>query len=262
MMSRTEIASKPDSTARSRKALRMRSLASDISALMSGTGAPHPATFVSMTTAPPSGRPAAAALGAGALCWLLVGIVHPRARHGDLIGQIARLSPHLAAVHALAIASAAALLFGLAAFSLRRGIGRSPVLAALVVYALATVAVVAAGTIDGFVVAGVASVTDPALAAQRATTSALLSVCGVAIQAFTKVGFGGFAVAIALWSTDLARDRGALRAVGILGCAVAAATAVLLAVTPQIGPQALLGIGLLQALWYASLAALLAGDRV
>jgi len=215
-----------------------------------------------MTASPSSGRPAAAALGAGALCWVLIGIVHPRVRHGDVVGQIARLSPHLAAVHAMAIAAAAALLFGLAAFSLRRGIGRSSVLAALVVYALATVAIVAAGTIDGFVVAGVAAVADPSLTAQYATTSALLSVCGVAIQAFTKVGLAGFVVAIALWSADLARERGALRAVGILGCAVAAATAVLVAVTPHVGPHALVGVGLLQALWYASLAALLAGNRV
>ena len=213
-----------------------------------------------MTTTPPSsGRTAAAALAAGALCWVLVGVVHPRAHHGDVIGQIARLSPHLAAVHAVAIAAAAALLFGLAAFSLRRGIGRSPVLAALVVYAIATVAVVIAGTIDGFVVAGVA---DPSLAAQRATTSELLSLCGVAIQAFTKVGFAGFAVAIALWSADLARERGALRTVGILGCAVAAASAALVLATPHVGPPALVGIGLLQALWYASLAGLLAGERV
>ncbi len=204
-----------------------------------------------MTTTPASGRTAAAALGAGALCWVLIGIAHPRVRHGgDVPGQIARLSTHLAAVHAVAIAAAAALLFGLAAYSLRRGIGRSPVLAALVVYALATVAVVAAGTIDGFVVAGVAA------------SSELLAACGVAIQAFTKVGFAGYAVAIALWSADLARERGALRAAGGFGCAVGAGTAVVMFGTPHIGPHALVVFGLLQGLWYASLAGLLAADRV
>ena len=156
-----------------------------------------------MTTARPSGRTAAAALGTGALGWVLVGLVHPRVHRGDIVAQIARLAPHLAIVHSVAIIAAAALLFGRTVFSLRRGIERSLVLAALVVFAIATIAIIAAGTIDGFIIAGVAAIAQPPVT--HATALALFSLCAVGIDALSRIGFAGYALAMALWSADLMR---------------------------------------------------------
>lgn len=193
--------------------------------------------------------------------WLSIGVLHPVVGHGAITAELVRIATPLAIVHGMVIVAVIALLFGVAALSLRRGLTSSVVLAALVVFAIATLAVTGAAMIDGFLGPSVASyrVHQPS---EVAAIFDLLKLLSDAIQVFTKMGLIGFTLAIALWSIDFLREAGPVRNAGILGLAVGAGTIVLLLATPYIGAHALIGLGFLQGCWYATIASLLYTDRL
>ena len=203
-------------------------------------------------------RIAAGALVLGALGGIVVGATHPQVRHGagKAVDQIVRLSGPDALVHAIAIASVAATLFGLLTFSMRRGIGRPPVLAAAIAYAMGVVFFMGAATLDGFVVPGMASIAGNPQMPESAAL-AVLTACAIAIQICTKGGLIVQAIGIGFWSIDLLGTQGRPRSVAAFGV-VAAIVTIAFSVAPlRINPHLLLAILLLPAAWYAAVAALL-----
>lgn len=190
---------------------------------------------------------------------------HPVARapaSAELLASITQLAPMDRLVHGVLIALLAAMTYGLIALSIRLGLARTSVLAALVVFALGVVVTVGAGIVDGFMV--------PALAAHFAGKSPdevrigidLLVTAGIAIQACTKVGLVLMCAGIFLWSVALASiAQLATRLIGALGFVAAIASIVALAMLGTIGVHALLGVAALQAAWYLAIGVWLATDR-
>ncbi len=112
-------------------------------------------------------------------------------------------------VHGLMIALVGGMLYGLAHFSLRRGLDRPLVLAGLVAYGLSAVANIAAATINGFIV--------PALAA-RTQDRELFALLWESNQAFATLGVYATAVGFILWSLHMLSIKGDFhRMIGVAG---------------------------------------------
>ena len=109
-------------------------------------------------------------------------------------------------VHGLALAGMAMLFLGALALTRRLAAGNRLALAALVVYGLATTAIVVAGTLDGFVAADLVSrmaAGDP----QPESWWLLLRYNTLIVQAFAAVYTAGTCAAIFLWSLAMVRTR-------------------------------------------------------
>lgn len=116
---------------------------------------------------------------------------HPSSAHGGSLVYV---------VHGTMIVLLSALFFGFCHYSMRRGLGRPLILAALVAYGLNYFAHVIAGTVNGFIV--------PALAARgQDIPHALFVFAWEANQAFARLGTAATAVAFALWGLDLLRQE-------------------------------------------------------
>ncbi|HYW13497.1 MAG TPA: hypothetical protein VE871_16165, partial [Longimicrobium sp.] len=132
------------------------------------------------------------------------------------------------AVHALAIFSAPISFYG--GWVLTRRLSAAGPLSelALAFYGLAAVATLLATAASGFLasdlIARVAASQDEA----RAAAAAVLQYNSASNQAYAKVLVAASSVAIGLWSVEIVRTRSMRRAAGILGCAVAAGTLLLL----------------------------------
>ncbi len=202
-------------------------------------------------------RIAGAVLGVSALAELVAVARHPSAGHGDLLAGIVAAAGPDAAVHAIVIAATAGLMLGLTVWSQRRGTGDITTMAALIAYALGAVVLVAAATIDGFIVPGIARHGLAASAQGRAMSIELLSASLIAILACTKIGLGAIVAAIVLWSAPLVRGRGGERGVTAFGAIAALATLAILVSPKPLGPHVLALAAAAQTLWYLSVAALL-----
>jgi hypothetical protein len=102
--------------------------------------------------------------------------------------------------------------FGFAHFALRRGLGRSAILAGLIAYFIGFAADLGAGTINGFIV--------PELAARGASLSGrdVFLFAWEANQALARLGVFATAAAFVLWSIDfLSRSGAEPKTVGVLG---------------------------------------------
>jgi hypothetical protein len=88
----------------------------------------------------------------GSVVLLAMGVIHPRAIPFDDNTALARMATMDAWAHSLAILGTWLVLLGLVGLSRLLGLQRVKVMAALLAFALATVGVVVAATLDGFVV--------------------------------------------------------------------------------------------------------------
>ncbi len=127
---------------------------------------------------------------------------HPSGAHGGNLVYV---------VHGTMIVLLSSMFFGFCYYSMRRDLGRLLILAALVAYSLNYVALVIAGTINGFIV--------PALAEHgQDIPHALFVFAWESNQAFALLGTGATAVAFVLWGLDLLRqENGFSRLIGGFG---------------------------------------------
>ena len=129
-------------------------------------------------------------------------MAHHPSGHGGSLGMV---------VHGIMIVLLSSVFFGMCHYSLRRGLGRLLILAALVAYLLNYFAHIIAATINGFLV--------PALAEQgQEIPHALFIFAWESNQAFARLGTAATAVAFGLWGIDLLRrETGFSRLIGGLG---------------------------------------------
>jgi len=191
----------------------------------------------------------------------IIALSHHPSVHGhgaaNLLAQMARLRASDEVVHAIAIAAAGTQLAGLVVFSLRRGLRKATVVAALVAYAIGTGTIVAAAVIDGFLIPGIAVRTDFASAGAAETALALVRFAVIAVQACTKVALVAMAVAIVLWSVDIVRGTVAVRATATVGFVAGAAMLAIALFGGWISAHVVGAVGALATIWNVAIGALM-----
>ena len=145
-------------------------------------------------------------------------------------------------------------------FSALLGFRRPAVLTAAIFYALATVLLFFAMTIDGFVMPMIGARCATAVASCLQPTHDMLSLASIYVQSFTRIGEFATAIAILFWSIKLLHFAGVTRIIGIAGAALPIAHVVLLfGVASILTPHSLLMLVGIQIVWYVVVAALMSG---
>ena len=163
------------------------------------------------------------ALIVGAVAGLVTMSLHPTGRElATAVGHAAGPARLNLFVHALAVASLPALLFG--AVGLTRRVAGAHTLAtvALVTYALGAVAVLNAAVASGMIAPGLIARLVTADDAHRPALEAMLDYGWRFNQAFAAVFVAASSVAIVLWSAAILRGGGLPRWVGTFGAVVGA----------------------------------------
>lgn len=186
---------------------------------------------------PSSSVSTATTRGAG---WLLVAVTlvelvamahHPRVRThdvGDALVAIDGFATVDRLVHGVLIAALLATGFALSIFASRRGLDRPSIRAGAIAYSAGLLAMIGAALVSGFVLPDVATSLPRSSTNDLQIAGSLLIYCRLLNQACAGCATVAMSAGIALWSIDLLADRGLERAIGILGCLVAAVTATLL----------------------------------
>lgn len=190
---------------------------------------------------------------------------HPVARsasRADIIPAVLHLASADAAVHAVVIALALALLFSLTMLSIGLGFGSPATVAAVIVYAAGTGALLGAAIVDGFVVPGIAEQYAHVTPQPLDVGLRLLGFCAVVIQAATKVGLIATSAGVLLWSVELVRRSGALRAVGALGLVSALGVPAVTLATAAFDPSRLLAVLALQSVWYLAVGTMMVRGEI
>jgi drug/metabolite transporter superfamily protein YnfA len=192
----------------------------------------------------------------GSAVLLVMGVMHPSAIPWGDDAALARLAVIDAYAHSLAILGTGLTLLGLVGLSRMLGSDRVPVTAALVAFALASAAVIVAATLDGFALPSLARQWTAADQIAGDDLKRLVRFCVLTASSLTRVYLLLGAVAIALWSWVIHRDRldAALPWVGALVCL--AGIALLIGGSPFISAHEVLALVAVQTVWML-LAALL-----
>jgi hypothetical protein len=180
-----------------------------------------------------------------AAAWVLVGAPliqllamghHPSVHAhevAEVVSELRASAGRSAWVHGILIGLMYLVLVALTEFSVRRGLARPAVCAALITYGAGVLLMTAAALVSGFITPRIAlavpalAPADPALIAQLATFASLFN------QAFAHCAAVLMSAGIALWSLDLLRGSVGARAVAVfgilsgLGCATAVVGGVL-----------------------------------
>ena len=175
---------------------------------------------------------------------------------GQLVQRIAALSRETAVIHGLLIASLLLVLHGLSEFAWRRGFEQPLVRGGAIAYTAGVFVMIGAALVSGFVVTDVASLTRQDTPADLQGVRQLLILCGIVNRACADFGVVAMSVGIGLWSADLLRDRGATRAIGVLGVVVGVAPVVaLLAGVIRLDVHGMLAVVVMQAAWNLAIGA-------
>lgn len=175
-----------------------------------------------------------------------------------------RLQQSHQAVHVVAMACLAGLMFGYTTFSQLLGLHRAPVQLGLVAYAMGSMLMLVATVIDGFIG------TDIALMFAKKPPEAIQAgywmiqaLTGAGLVDIAKVAWVFQSVAVVSWSCALMADRGPARVAGVVGLLVGALPGVTVFVAgSQMTDMVVVGILLLQAAWNVTAAVvLLRGGR-
>jgi hypothetical protein len=176
-------------------------------------------------------------------------IFHPGGRiTPEQLEQMIRLN---IAVHSLALVSIPVLLLGAWGMSRRLDGGDRLAWAGLVLFGLASVAVMIAGTLNGLAAPALMRKIVAATPETRETWQAMLSYNFQVNQAFARVYSVGASLAIVLWSVAILRYRAMGMGVAIYGVALGLVTAVAICsglLTPDRHGFAILIFG--QAIWF------------
>jgi hypothetical protein len=209
----------------------------------------------------PDGRVAGVAIVASAVLALCAIALHPTVRvargPADVLAQLVALSTIDEIVHGILIVLIGALLFGFTVFSQRRGLHRGFVLFGLIGFALASVAMIGAALLDGFVTPVFGARYAGATPQRIDTALNVLVAVSVAIQVLTKFAIAVTAIAVASWSFGLVRLRGASRTAGVVGLVSAVVAGLILVTTQHLNPHSLGILVGVQAIWYGTIGTLL-----
>ena len=163
------------------------------------------------------------ALIAGSAAGLVTMALHPRP-HDIFGGPDVRHAVQVGAfVHGLAIAATVVSFLGTLALYRRTADAARFSLAALVTYGFASVAVILAAAMSGFVATGLALMAEP-------PPHAVLAVVGLLNQAFAKIYTVAACAAIFLWSCAIWRGRTLARALALYGLVTSPVIAILVLV--------------------------------
>jgi hypothetical protein len=192
----------------------------------------------------------------GSAVLLVMGLMHPSAIPWGDDEALARLAVIDAFAHSLAILGTWLVLLGLVGLSRMLGMERATVMAALVAFAMASVAVVVAAALDGFVVPKLAQQWTEADNAAGGDIKRLIRFCVLTASALTRIYLLLAAVAVSLWSWVIYRDRlnAGLPWIGAMVCV--AGVAMLIGGSAYISAHEVLALVAAQTVWML-LAALL-----
>jgi hypothetical protein len=213
----------------------------------------------------PNGRAAGIAIAVCATLTVIAISHHPVVtthEPAEAIAQMVQMGTADRVVHGVVIALIAALLFGFSVFSLRRGLHRQLVVAALIAYAMGVGVMIGAALIDGFLIPAIATRYAGAQPDAIKFAAQFLALCAMTIQIFAKFGVIALSSAVVLWSADLARTPGVLRITGLIGFASGLVAVGVLVFAGRLDPHNLGAIVLVQAVWYIAVATLLVRERV
>jgi hypothetical protein len=176
----------------------------------------------------------------------------------EVVAQLRASAGSSALVHSVLIALMYLVLFGLTEFSVRRGLSRAAVRAALIAYGAGVLFMTAAALVSGFITPRIAlavpalAPADPALIVQFATFASLFN------QAFAHCAAVLMSAGIAAWSLGLLRGSVAARVVGGfglltgIGCALAIFGGVL-----RLDVHGMAAVLVLQSVWTIAVGCLL-----
>lgn len=143
----------------------------------------------------------------GSVVLLVMGAMHPIAiPWGDDVA-LSRLAAIDAFAHSLAVLGTWLVMLGLIGLSRMLGLQRVTVMAALAAFALASVAVVVAAALDGFVIPKLAQEWTNADNAGGRDLQELVRFCVLAASSLTRIYLLLGAVAVSLWSWVIYRNR-------------------------------------------------------
>jgi hypothetical protein len=175
-----------------------------------------------------------------------------------IVDSIARQATANRLVHGTLAAAMTVMTSIMLGFAMRLDLARPHVLLGAVSSALALVLICLAVLLDGFVAPALAMrcmTIDQECAVQ---TLALLKYGGLQIEFMTRVGLFALAGATALWAGDLVLRRDSARIAGALGLLSATTQfGILLLGDERLNPHSLALIVAAQAIWYASVAAVI-----
>jgi hypothetical protein len=176
----------------------------------------------------------------------------------EVVSELRASAGRSALVHGILIALMYLVLVALTEFSVRRGLARPAVRAALITYGSGVLLMTAAALVSGFITPRIALAVPalapaaPALIAQLAVFASLFN------QAFAHCAAVLMSAGIALWSFDLLRGSVGARAVGVfgllsgLGCAAAVVVGVL-----RLDVHGMTAVVVLEAAWMIGVGVLL-----
>lgn len=197
------------------------------------------------------------ALVAGALAGMTTMLLHPTG--SQLIADVQHVAPLGLAVHALALAALPVSFFG--AIGLTRALGGEgdAALAALVAYAMASVAVMIAAVASGLLAPNLAGQMVASSGAEHDLAAAFFHYTGSVNQAFAKVYVVAASTAILLWSFAILAHGRLARGAGIYGALVGILALLALAIGHlRLDVHGFGAVVLSQGVWFIAIGILLA----
>jgi len=168
-------------------------------------------------------RKAGIALIAGSVGGILTMAIHPRGADSlTTADQVAHMSLVSAVAHTFALLSVLLLFLGACGLTRRLAAADRISFAAIIVYGFASVAVMIAGAVSGFIIPGIMTHMVRDVPAEMHEWQIVMAGIFQINQAFSRIFSVGASIAIILWCVSALRNRGLGRGVAIYGCVVAA----------------------------------------
>lgn len=180
---------------------------------------------------PGSPRAAGVILISATLLEVLAMAHHPSASTPDIaeaVRQVSRLGQLSAWVHGVVLAAMLCIAYGLLEFVRRRGWSRPWMRAGAMAYGTGVLLMIGAALVSGFVLPDLVALTPHASPTDLAINGQLLVLCRVLNQSCANFASIATCAGILCWSIDLARERGGLRLLSLLGLLVGILPAVAL----------------------------------
>ncbi|CAN5867749.1 hypothetical protein BH23GEM9_BH23GEM9_29470 [soil metagenome] len=221
----------------------------------------HSARQPKVTQSTSAHRSAAFALILGPIAGLTAIAFHPTGQDVLRSAAAGTYNVRTAAVHSLALAAQLLVLAGTLALALRLRVRRDLSLAAYIIFAAASFAVIIAGVASGFLAPGVLRGYAEADEPTRAVMLNALHYTGRINRTFAQVGATLSGIAILLWSVAMLLGRELSQSLAIFGTLLGVALA--LGIVTGYWQVNLLGFGIVvlaQGIWFVWVATLLWGS--